>query len=652
MEQKLENLLGPGGALASVMGKEYESRPGQVKMAQGCLDALTQGKALLVEAGTGTGKTIAYLLPTILCGLKVVVSTGTKNLQEQIMGKDIPMVSRIFGAPIRAAIMKGRGNYICRRRLDNFAQRPLFAAKGEATLFETVLDWARTTATGDRAELDILPDNYSAWGEICSKSELCLGASCKYNESCFVNAMRAKAAEADLVVVNHHLLFADLAVREDSFGEVIPRYDAVIFDEAHLVEDIATSYFGVTLSSYRVAEAARDAERELKAANLFSADAARIISTLPDRADLFFSTVRGGRDDKRRLTKGEAQRLAEGAERLAGSLSLVSDFLSTLKNAPDSVKALAIRFEDIAQGLTSYLAMEEKDNVYWIEPRGRGVFMHSSPIDVSSHLVEKLYSRTQSVVFTSATLATSDDFSFITKRLGLGAEAANLSIESPFDYQNQAALYIPEDLPSPSEPTFIQKAARRILELVILSRGRAFVLFTSHRALEKCWEALDGSIPFTTLKQGMAPRDALLEKFREDSHSVLFGAASFWQGVDVKGEALFAVIIDKLPFATPDDPVVAARIERIERNGGSAFMEYQVPSAALALKQGLGRLIRSKNDKGFLALLDKRVKTKKYGKSFLDALPPFPLAHSMEELKEAVKRLDSSGKGKGKARTR
>ncbi|MDH4184825.1 MAG: ATP-dependent DNA helicase, partial [Nitrospinota bacterium] len=562
MADILEGLLSPGGALSQAMGPGYESRPGQISMAQAVRDILRQGGALLVEAGTGTGKTIAYLLPAIISGKKVVISTGTKNLQEQIMGKDIPLATTLFSQPFKAAMMKGRGNYICKRRLQNFSQRPLFTHMDEATLFQTLLDWADQTSTGDRAELSMLPDNYSAWGEVCSKPELCMGAACKYREDCFVNRMRALAAEADVVVVNHHLFFADLALREDSFGEVIPRYDAVIFDEAHLVEDIATSYFGVTLSSHRITEAARDAERELRSAGLFDKDAVRILSAIGARAERFFNAIRGGRDEKRRVTRQEAARWADGAEQLSGSLNMVADFLASLKKAPDTVQTLSIRFTEIAQGLLAYVAMDNAENVYWMEPRGRGLFLHSTPIDVSAHLKEKMYPRTHGVVFTSATLAAGEDFSFIQRRLGLAPETEALSIPSPFDYESQAALYIPEDLPAPSDKAFIPRAAERIKKLLELSRGRAFLLFTSHGALEKCWDLIHNDLPYTTLKQGAAPRDALLKNFREDTHSVLFGAASFWQGVDVKGEALFAVIIDKLPFATPDDPVVAARIER------------------------------------------------------------------------------------------
>lgn len=633
----MERFLGPGGELSKII-KNFEHRPGQVTMANRVRQALNDGGALLVEAGTGIGKTLAYLIPAILSNRKVVISTGTKNLQEQIIGKDIPLAQKLFPGRFKAALMKGRGNYLCKRRFKNFAQQPLFVSGQEGKMFSVIQEWAQKTATGDRAELSGLPDNYSAWSDINSKSDLCLGSACPTYESCFIMKMRSDAAVADIVVVNHHLFFADLNLRENSFGEVIPRYDAAIFDEAHTVEETATAYFGISMSSHRVAEAVRDAQRELRVARLEDKDAATLLSNLLKRSEKYFDALKRLGAWRKRLKSEDSEAFKEEAEALINSTSLIADHLASIKSGGDAIKALSMRFADIGELITTMSAIDNDENVYWVETRGRGVFFHSSPIDISGHLREKLYPRSETVIFTSATLSTDGAFTFISSRLGVEG-AGELVVDSPFDYKKQAIFYLPDDLPFPSDNMFLEKAARRIEELLKISRGRAFVLFTSHRNLEKCWELIAPNLEYTALKQGDSPRSVILDQFREDTHSVLFATASFWQGVDVRGESLSAVIIDKLPFATPDDPLVAARIEFIEKRGGLAFNEYQLPSAALMLKQGLGRLIRSRSDKGLLAVLDKRMKTKSYGKTFFKTLPELTTVRKIEDVRLLLENL-------------
>lgn len=633
----MEQYFRPGGALSGVL-PDFEPRPGQMEMARAVEGVFTDGGALLAEAGTGIGKTLAYLVPAAASGRKIMVSTGTRNLQEQIAGKDIPVVEKLFPGRFEVAVMKGRGNYLCKRRFKSFSQRPLFADSQEGRLFAAIDEWAARTATGDRAELAELPDDYSAWSDINSKSELCLGSACPHHSSCFITKMRADAAHADIVIVNHHLFFADLNVRNNAFGEVIPAYDAVVFDEAHMVEEVATAYFGITVSNYRVAEAVRDAERELKAAKLSDVDTARVLRNLEERSARFFAAVRGDGEGARRLRKIDRERWAGQAQNLLDAINVTADHMASLKKANDAVKALSIRFADIAEQLSEVAAMGKDDCVYWVEARGRGVFLRESPIDVSGLLRENLYPRSGSIVFTSATMAAGGDFSFIRQRLGID-EADEMAIESPFDYENNAVFYLPQDMPEPQSDRFADTAAGRIEKLLEMSRGRAFVLFTSKRNMEKCWELLKDRLPYTVLKQGEGPRTAILDRFREDTHSTLFATFSFWQGVDVKGESLSAVIIDKLPFATPDDPLVSARIELINRRGGSAFLEYQVPSAALLLKQGLGRLIRSNSDSGLLAVLDRRMKTKSYGAKFMKSLPRFPVTGDLEEVGARLEKM-------------
>jgi len=640
----MEHLLGPGGELSKILD-DFEHREGQVEMARAAFEIFKNGGALLVEAGTGTGKTLAYLVPAAVSGRKIIISTGTKNLQEQIMEKDFPVVEKLFPTRVRCVCMKGRGNYLCRRRFRNFSQQPLFRDSDEAKLFDSVLSWAHKTQTGDRAELGAMPDDYAAWSEMNSKSDLCLGSACPDYENCFITRMRSEAAMADIVVVNHHLFFADLNIRDNSFGEVIPRYDAVVFDEAHLVEDIAATYFGFAVSSYRIIEAVRDAERELRMAKISDGDAASLLDRLLRRSAKFFDVVRSLGGKRRRLAKRDSQLWADDAKSLLNTLSLTSDYLSSMAKTTEPVRALSMRFVEIGEQLGEISSMSCEENVYWSETRGKGVFLHSSPTDISVHLKEKLYPRSGSIVFTSATLSTDSNFDFIESRLGM-SDPAKMMIKSHFDYERQAVLYLPSDLPEPASSSFAHKAADRIAALLKISRGRAFVLFTSHRNLEKCWELLDGKLPFTILKQGDAPRSVILDRFREDTHSSLFATYSFWQGVDVRGDSLSAVIIDKLPFAMPDDPLVSARMELIEKRGGSPFREYQLPSAALMLKQGFGRLIRSGEDRGLLAVLDRRMKTRSYGKTFFNALPDFPLITDLQSLRVSLVKLWGEGENR------
>jgi ATP-dependent DNA helicase DinG len=633
----MEEYFGPEGALAKVL-PDYESRDGQAVMAQAVYETLSRGGDLLVEAGTGTGKTLAYLIPAALSGKKVVISTGTKNLQEQLVEKDMPVVEEIFGGQLRTALMKGRGNYLCRRRFRAFAQQPLFSDTDQAKFFGVIRTWADTTAVGDRAEIPGLPDDYPAWQEINSRSELCLGQACPTYDTCFVTVMRATAAVADLVVVNHHLFFADLNIRQSQFGEVIPRYDAVIFDEAHMVEGVAGDYFGRTISTYRVFDAVRDTQRELTFAKRWDPDAQRVLETMTRRSGVFFDGIRDKWDGRRRLKKPDQTIVKEAADDLLGSFATVADYLASLADAPEGVKNLALRYREMADILRDITEFDHDDHVYWVETRGRGVFLTATPIDVAEHLKERLYPRAESFVFTSATLSVDHDFTFTKARLGL-VDPVERVIPSPFDYKNQAILYLAEDLPDPTADRFPEKAAARIGHLLTLTEGRAFVLFTSYRMMNAAYDALEETLPFTVLKQGTAPRSEILDAFREDTHSVLFATSSFWQGVDVKGDALSAVIVDRLPFASPGDPVVEARIELINKRGGNAFTEYQVPMAALTLKQGLGRLIRGKKDRGLLALLDRRILTKGYGKTFLKALPGCDLVKDVDELDTHLDRL-------------
>jgi len=636
----IREIIGPKGRLAQAW-PGYEHRPEQLRMAEEVARAFGQDDIALVEAGTGTGKTLAYLIPALLSGKKTVVSTGTKNLQDQIFDKDIPFIREHLGQGFRAACLKGRENYLCLYRYKAFSREPTFAVVHEAVFWDALQKWAGTTSTGDRAELTKLPEDFAAWSDLSAGGDRCLGHKCPEFKDCFIQRARRRAAAADLVVVNHHLFMADLAVRDQGYGEVIPEYGAVIFDEAHQFESVATQHFGLAVSSWRLAELRSDAQRALVKAGRVDPGLGQALTVLGHQADVlarrFFSQAGEielwGADDP---VMDELRSF--GGKALAGLDDLAAR-LETAARGDEEIEALAVRARLISRELGFILEGTDSKFVYWAERRGRGVFLRASPIDVAPFLEERLYSQGLTLVFTSATLAAERSFNYFKKRLGLFAEIEGLVLDSPFDYNSQTILYVPKNLPYPGNAGFLQALAGEIERLLRLSRGRAFVLFTSYRNMNFAAERLEDSLPWPCLIQGQAPRSALLERFRQETGSVLLATHSFWQGVDVPGESLSAVIIDKLPFPPPDRPLIKARAERLREQGQNPFQAYHIPEAIITLKQGLGRLIRAKTDQGLLAVLDSRLVTKAYGRKFLASLPQTRLTHDPAMVEKFFKAL-------------
>jgi ATP-dependent DNA helicase DinG len=636
------------GPLARAL-PDFEPRPGQVDMAGRVARVLEDGGVLLAEAATGTGKTLAYLVPAILSRQRVLVSTGTKNLQEQIFFKDIPALRQALDVNFTATYMKGRANYLCLHRLDQLTDSGLPAMHD--VFLPIIREWSARTETGDRAELQDLPEDLPFWNEVSATAETCLGTECPRYDDCFVTRMRQRAAASDVVIVNHHLLCADAAVRKNAYGEVIPACHFAVVDEAHQLEDIATQYFGLAISNYRVEDYARDVERFVKSGAVGNpqteTELEKGVDKLRDHARTFFNELAFAHRTTDRLRGEERVRASdaslfntrEAAAYVAGALDVLEATLalSVKKRAEaeatdtppgQDAPALAKRAGDMRDDLRFLLRAGDPTYVYFVEFRGKGIFFRASPIDVSTIVKELLFDRMRATVLTSATLTVDRSFSYIRSRLGIGP-ADEVRLASEFDFAEQAMMYLPPRMPDPRSPDFVTAAGRQVIELLKRSRGRAFVLFTSYATLRSVQAIAEMALDYPILVQGTAPRTELLRQFRSTPHSVLFATSSFWQGVDVVGDALSCVIIDKLPFASPADPITSARIDALRARGGEPFDEYQVPLAILALQQGLGRLIRHRKDRGVLAVLDPRLKTKGYGRRFLASLPPAPVVHDL-----------------------
>ena len=629
----IEGVFGPGGLLEK-RHPGYEFRPSQLAMAKLSEEAFEKHQHTVIEAGTGTGKTLAYLIPAIRSGRRVVISTATKSLQEQLFQKDVPFLQKHFAPNLKAAMMKGRANFLCRQKVHQMEGQPVLKGIDEIDWFSQIRDWAKLTETGDRSELTFLPDDAELWNRIDARSDLCTGQKCAEFQRCFITAMHQRAQEADLIIVNHHLFFADLALRQDDFGSILPEYSAVVFDEAHEIEDVASDYFGRQLSSYRFEELARDTDSMLRVLQIDAAPLRRHLARLRERARSFFERFP---EREGRYPFGPAERHAfldssrEEYGELASALKRVEAELSALTPKPEEVIAMARRAAETRRELAFLMESEEKSYVYWYERRGRGVFLAATPIDVSEILRERLFEQFDTVVLTSATLAVGGRFDYLKQRLGV-MPANETVLPQEFDYPEQALLYTPRALPDVRNPAFAPSAADEIVRLLEISHGRAFCLFTSYAQMRDIYERVSSRLKFPLLLQGTAPRTILLERFRSTPHAVLFATSSFWQGVDVPGAQLSCVIIDKLPFAVPSDPIVAARVRALEEDGRNAFAEYQIPEAVLALKQGFGRLIRSKTDRGILSILDNRIRRMQYGKIFLESLPEYTTTQDLAEV--------------------
>jgi ATP-dependent DNA helicase DinG len=666
----MEEVFGPGGLIAQ-HHPNYEYRPGQVEMAEAVNNILKDGGLSLIEAGTGTGKTLAYLIPALAAGRRVLVSTATKNLQEQLHKKDVPFLQQIIPREFKVTCMKGRSNYVCLYRLKKAAGTPMLQGLDEVDYFDQIRKWAGESDTGDRAELTDLPEDLPFWPEIDARADTCLGQKCPDFDACFITRMRREALEADVVIVNHHLFFADLALRGGDYGSVLPDYTTVIFDEAHELEDVAASYFGTSVSNYRVNDLIQDANKlEIKEAEQ-QGELIKALARLSQRSDTFWLSFRGAEpdDDEQSETGGGWQSTRRTNQRRPGtavsfdgryplsssrfarpdhdgnltptatgeayiSLNNAIDRLTTMlgvvKDPPAELDNIVRRAQSLKFDLEFIVSGDQPDFVYWCEKRGRGVFINATPIDVSGILEENLFAKVQTAVLTSATMTAGGSFDFIKGRLGI-SQSRNLIVDSHFDFKRQAALYLPRRMPDPRSREFLDASVDEIVRILEATRGRAFVLFTSVASMRETYERVRDLIDFPTFIQGQGSKTGLLERFRNTDGAVLFATSSFWQGVDVQGEALSCVIIMKLPFAVPSDPVVAARQKYIDEQGGNSFYQYSVPQAAITLKQGLGRLIRSTTDRGVLSILDPRIRTKSYGRVFLQSIPQCQVTTSIEE---------------------
>ncbi|MEA3276109.1 MAG: ATP-dependent DNA helicase [Pseudomonadota bacterium] len=615
---QIADILGPSGLLSQRL-EGYNHRPQQQAMADAVAAVLHRGGTLICEAGTGTGKTFAYLVPALLSGRKVLVSTGTRNLQDQLFHRDLPVVREVLKVPVRIALLKGRANYLCRYRLDNALQDHRRSLPEQRSQLLAVRDWAAVTRSGDVAEL-VLPEDAPVWPAVTSSSDNCLGQNCPEWSRCHLVEARRRAQEADLVVINHHLLCADLSLKDEGFGEILPGADCCVVDEAHQLPDVAGSFFGIAVSGRQLLDLTRDLEAEYR----------RDAGDAPELIERAAGLRRSVQD--LRLSFGEESRRAPWREIAAGAAAQALDLvrsrlvalnagLKMLEGRSKGLDSCLARGTDLGERLDLLVDGGESDDIRWFETHGKGFRLHQTPLQVADIFQSHMERHPAAWIFTSATLAVGESFEHFARQLGIG-EARTERWESPFDYPHQALWFVPRGMPEPSSPAYVRVVAELAARILGYSRGRAFLLFTSHRALKEAADYLEPRLDYPLLVQGSAPRAELLERFRRLGNAVLLGTASFWEGVDVRGEALSCVIIDKLPFASPGDPVLAARIDALRQRGGNPFRDFQLPQAVIALKQGAGRLIRDARDRGVLVVCDPRLLSRSYGHAFLDSLPP------------------------------
>ncbi|MBI1821426.1 MAG: ATP-dependent DNA helicase [Nitrospirae bacterium] len=643
MPSKTQNIIDTffckGGPLSKKF-PSYEERFSQIEMARRVKEALEGGYQVMIEAGTGTGKTFAYLIPALLSGKKIVLSTGTKHLQDQIYFKDLPILKEIMPKAFSAVLMKGKENYLCKYRYADFAVNPLLLNQDEMPYIDKITGWADQTERGDRAEIAGLPEGSAIWKEISVTGNQCHGKNCSYYDACFMTRMKREMEEAQLIIVNHHLFFADLALKENSYGQVLPEYDAVIFDEAHLIEEIASDYFGKALARFHFLEFIADAKRELKALKSKETQIWENLDQLYKRSEAFFTLFVESRSHENRFRLNPFQPGSPAGERAASflnTLQWLNASFSTLPEKTEGCYKIADRAAQLKTDGEFFLKQKDPSFIYWGEFRtgegGMHLVLHATPLQVSDYLQQSLFNQTGAMIFTSATLTVDNRFEYVKKRTGM-APQEEYQFHSPFDYASNGLIYLPPPLPDPSTDFFLKAAAEEIVQILKLTSGRAFILCTSHKNKDYFYGYCRDKVRFLLLKQGEGPKMELLQTFKKEVSSVLFATQSFWQGVDVQGEALSCVIIDKLPFVSPSDPVAEAKMNELKKQNLNSFLEYQVPSAIILLKQGLGRLIRSSEDRGLLSILDPRIRQKSYGKQFLASLPPCRVTSNRQDIKE------------------
>ncbi|MCD4653346.1 ATP-dependent DNA helicase [bacterium] len=631
-DDMIRQCLRPDGLLSAGI-PNYEFRPQQLQMALDIAATLhSVDGVFMAEAGTGTGKSLAYLIPAALLLRNVVISTGTKNLQEQLIEKDIPLLNKLLDQPVLAVLVKGRQNYLCKRRMKSFRERPEFNSVAEKKLFKLICVWENNTVVGDRAEMEFLPDYTSLWQNICSRRDDCMGGRCPEYGSCFLLRLRIRAQAADLVVVNHHLFFADAAMRRKNSISALPDTKAVIFDEAHLLDEIVTQFLGVHLGQTEINDFLRLIRRwkpSRKDLGKGKWSLTGVLGSVEEGAVMFFGSLQAG--------DGRFELLSRLNEETCRMGVLFIERLEYLNQNLDREGLIPQEFidewkqlcEEIIGKVRFFMSHDEPDMAWWGEHSPKGNSLHASPIDISEDFPRIIQNPLRPVIMTSATLTTGDSFNFIINRLGIH-HCETTIYPSPFDYATQGLIYIPENIPEPNHPDFFQAGASEILQIIEASKGRAFILTTSYSAMNKFRDLIEDELEYNLLVQGDAPKQRLIRDFIKDKNSVLLATISFWQGVDVPGEALSAVIIDRLPFASPSDPVVRAKIDHLNDRNGNAFMKYQVPSAIMMLKQGVGRLIRSRADRGLVVVLDNRILKKRYGSEFIRSLPGFTRARSID----------------------